>query len=86
MHAAYIEIGEVGAIRFVQVVVAVNEVGAGRYDHGLEERRGTGFGGEARRWKEVVAKRCTQNTYMPCKRQRLEIEEGEDNCQNFPVG
>lgn len=64
VHAAYIKIGEVGAIRFMQVIVAVDEVGARRYDHRPEEYRRTGFGGKARRWKEIVANRCTKYTYL----------------------
>lgn len=59
VHAAYVKIGKVGAIRFVQVVVAVYEIGAGGDDHGLEECGGAAFGGEARDWKEAMAKECT---------------------------
>lgn len=58
VHASYVKIGEVGAIRFVQVIVTVHEVGAGRYNHGLEECGGTSFRGETRRREKVVAKRC----------------------------
>lgn len=59
VHAAYIKIDEVSAIRLVQIIVAVDEIRTGRYDHGLEECCGTGFKGEGLWWKEVVAKQYT---------------------------
>lgn len=47
LEAADVEVGEVGAVGFVEVVVAFEEGGAGGGDEGAEEGGGAEVGGEA---------------------------------------
>lgn len=58
VNATHIKVDEVGAIRLVQVVIAVEEVDAGGYYQGLKECRRTGFKGKGRRWEELEATYC----------------------------
>lgn len=54
MHARVVKVEKIGAVRFVEVVVAFEEWSAGGYNHGAEEGGGAGLRVEAEVGKSDV--------------------------------